>query len=81
MARVISKKQQKMYDALIFVDAIISGGSIYCLRAPKRLVREYEKADKHELDGEKLTAMEKTRLYGYLNPRYRIATYPRKRIR
>lgn len=29
----------------------------------------------------KLSAMEKTRLYGYLNPIYRAATSPRKRIR
>ena len=80
MAKVINAKQQKMYDALILVDVLI-GNFVYYLRAPKRLVREYEKADKHELDGKKLTAMEKTRLYGYLNPRYRVATYPRKRIR
>lgn len=52
MAKVINAKQQKMYDSLIFVNTII-GGFIYYLRAPKRLVRGYEKANKREAEGKK----------------------------
>lgn len=32
--------------------------------------------DKHK----ELTPMERTRLYGYLNPKYHFANYPRKRV-
>lgn len=69
-----------MYNALISVDVLI-GNFVYYLRAPKRLVREYKKAYEREANGEKLTTIEKTRLHGYLNPRYRVATSPRKRIK
>lgn len=79
MARVISFKQQKMYDALMLMSICI-GSNFYCLRVPKNLYMEYKKAEKREADGKKLSAMEKTRLYGYLNPRYRAATSPKKRI-
>lgn len=77
MARIINKKQQKMYDSLQGIYVVI-GSSIYRNLAPKRLVRAHEKAKEHESEGKQLTAMEKTRLYGYLNPRYRAASCPRK---
>lgn len=80
MSKIISKRQQKMYDALEGVSTII-GGYIYRLIVPKRLQRSFEQAHERESDGKKLSAMEKTRLYGYLNPKYRAATSPRKRIR
>lgn len=79
MARVISAKQQKMYDALT-VMVVWIGSNFYCFRVPKNLYKEYKKAAEREADGKKLSAMEKTRLYGYLNPRYRAATSPKKRI-
>lgn len=79
MSKIISKKEQKMYDALEGINAVING-CVYHLLAPKRLVRAFEKAKEREDKGNKLTAMERTRIYGYLNPRYRAACYPRKRI-
>ena len=69
-----------MYDALEGIDVVING-YFYRLLAPKRLVMTFKKADEREADGKKLTSMERTRIYGYLNPRYRAACYPRKRIR
>lgn len=78
MSKIISKKQQKMYDALEGVDAVINSW-VYRLLAPKRLVRAFEKAKEREDKGKKLTAIERTRIYGYLNPRYRAACYSRKR--
>lgn len=79
MAKVINVKQQKMYNALMLM-VICIGSNFYCLRVPKNLYMEYKKVEKREANGEKLSAMEKTRLYGYLNPRYRAATSPKKRI-
>lgn len=79
MARVISVKQQKMYDALM-VMVVCIGFNFYCFRVPKNLYKEYKKAAERKASGKKLSAMEKTRLYGYLNPRYRAATSPKKRI-
>lgn len=79
MSRVISVKQQKMYNALMLMPVLI-GSNFYCFRVPKNLYMEYKKAAEREANGKKLSAMEKTRLYGYLNPRYRAATSPKKRI-
>lgn len=80
MARVINAKQQKMYNALLFYSAVI-GSRLYVLRVPKRLYEKHKKAVEREAKGKKLSAMEKTRLYGYLNPIYRAATSLKKRIR
>lgn len=80
MSKIISKKQQKMYDALEGISTI-SNYCIYRIIVPKRLQRSFEKAHERESDSKKLSAMEKTRLYGYLNPKYRTATCPRKYIR
>lgn len=80
MSKIISKKQQKIYDALIFYSEVICS-RLYIRRVPKRLYKEYKKAVEREAEGKKLSAMEKTRLYGYLNPIYRAATSIRKHIR
>ena len=80
MSKIISKKLQKMYDALEGVSTVISGRIYRCI-VPKRLQRSFEQAREREYDGKELSAMEKTRLYGYLNPKYRAATSTRKRIR
>lgn len=69
-----------MHDSLQGIYVVI-GSSIYHNLAPKRLVRVHEKAKERESESKQLTAMEKTRLYGYLNPRYRAATSPKKCIR
>lgn len=79
MNKIISKKQQKMYNALLFYSEE-SGHRLYILRVPKRLYEEHKKAVEREAKGKKLSAMEKTRLYGYLNPIYRAATGLNKRI-
>ena len=50
MARVISVKQQKMYNALMLMSICI-GSNFYCLRVPKNLYKEYKKAEKREADG------------------------------
>lgn len=54
-------------------------GVVYRLLVPKRLYKKYveaqDRADKHK----ELTPMERTRPYGYLNPKYHAATYPCKR--
>lgn len=60
---------------------IFNGNSIYRILIPKRLVKKYNKAVKRLENGENLTPMDKTRIYGYLNPKYHAATSPRKRIR
>ena len=80
MSKIISKKQQKIYDALIFYSEVICS-RLYIRRVPKRLYKEYKKAVEREAEGKKLSAMEKTRLYGYLNPIYCAATSLRKHIR
>lgn len=55
-------------------------GIVYRLLVPKRLYKKYadaqNKVDRHK----ELTPMERTRLYGYLNPKYHFADYPRKRV-
>lgn len=47
-----------------------------------RLPEDGKYADaQHRVDKHKeLTPMERTRLYGYLNPKYHVADYPRKRV-
>lgn len=56
-------------------------GYVYRLFVPKRLYKRYIEAFDKESNGKELTPMEKTYLYGYLNPKYHSAIYPRKRIR
>lgn len=60
---------------------IVNGNSIYRILVPKRLVKKYNKAVERLENGENLTPMDKTRIFGYLNPEYHAATSPRKRIR
>lgn len=60
---------------------IVSGSNFYTVLVPKRFVKRYNKAIEREENGENLTPMDKTILYGYLNPEYHAATSPRKRIR
>lgn len=55
-------------------------GYLYRLRVPKRLYNAYKKSLKKDKANKELTAMDKIRLYGYLNPKYHIAEYPRKRV-
>lgn len=56
------------------------GNGVYRLLVPKRLYKKYADAQ-HRVDKHKeLTPMERTRLYGYLNPKYHFADYPRKRV-
>lgn len=43
MSRVISVKQQKMYNALMLMPVLI-GSNFYCFRVPKNLYKEYKKA-------------------------------------
>lgn len=54
---------------------------IYHLFVPNRLYVPYKEAIKRAEKNKKLSAMDKTRIDGYLNPKYHFAVYPRKRIR
>lgn len=54
-------------------------GRVYCLLVPKHLYKKYAYAQDRLNRHKELTPMERTRLYGYLNPKYHAATYPRKR--
>jgi hypothetical protein len=54
-------------------------GRVYLLLVPKRLYKKYADAQYRVDEYKELTPMERTRLYGYLNPKYHAATYPRKR--
>lgn len=71
-------KVQVMRKGLIGMN-VECAGRVYRLLVPKRLYKKYadaqNKVDRHK----ELTPMERTRLYGYLNPKYHAATYPRKR--
>lgn len=78
MARVISKQEKKRNDALVGINTVI-GGFVYRILVPKGLQRAYEAAREREDSGKKLSAMDNTVLYGYLNPRYHSAVEPRKR--
>ena len=53
---------------------------IYNLFVPKRLYTPYKEAIKRAEKNKKLSAMDKTRIDGYLNPKYHFAVYLRKRI-
>lgn len=55
-------------------------GRVYRLLAPKRLYKKYADAQDRADNHKELTPMEKTRLYDYLNPKYHVADYPRKRV-
>ena len=55
-------------------------GYYYKLAVPKRLYHTYKESLKQKEDNKELTAMDKTRLYGYLNPKYHSAEYPRKKF-
>ena len=57
------------------------GNFIYHLFVPNRLYIPYKEAMKRAEKNKKLSAMDKTRIDGYLNPKYHFAVYPRKRIR
>lgn len=56
-------------------------GHLYRLNVPKRLYNAYKKSLKKDKANKELTAMDKTRLYGYFNPKYHAACYPRKHVR
>lgn len=72
-------KIQVMREALTDMN-VECAGRVYRLLVPKRLYKKYadtqHRVDKHK----ELTPMERTRLYGYLNPKYHFADYPRKRV-
>lgn len=53
---------------------------IYNLFVPNRLYIPYKEAIKRAEKNKKLSAMDKTRIDGYLNPKYHFAVYLRKRI-
>lgn len=57
-------------------------GRVYRLLVPKRIYKKYivykEYVD-NKKKADELTPMERTHLYGYLNPKYHAAIYPRKR--
>ena len=72
-------KIQVMHKALTGMN-VECAGRVYRLLVPKRLYKKYADAQ-HRVDKHKeLTPMEITRLYGYLNPKYHVADYPRKRV-
>lgn len=72
-------KVQIMNKALCCIE-VECAGYLYRLNVPKRLYNAYKKSLKKDKANKKLTAMDKTRLYGYLNPKYHVAEYPRKRV-
>ncbi len=56
------------------------GYTIHEAVVPKRLYKKYAEAFAKNEKGEKLTAMERTRLFGYMNPIYHSAIYPKKHV-
>lgn len=72
-------KVQIMNNALCGME-VECASYFYRLRVPKRLYNAYKKSLKKDKANKELTAMDKTRLYGYLNPKYHAAEYPRKRV-
>lgn len=72
-------KVQIMRHALVGMP-IECGNSMYRLFVPKRLYVPYKEAMKRAEKNKKLSAMDKTRIDGYLNPKYHYAEYPCKRI-
>ena len=57
------------------------GNRFYRIKVPKYLHEKYIEVSSKRNRNLELTPSEKTHLYGYLNPRYRFATYPKKHIR
>lgn len=56
------------------------GGFVGSLGLSKKLYRRYVEAGKKLRKNEHLTASDKTHLYGYLNPYYRVAySLPKRR--
>lgn len=76
----LSFKIQIMNNALYGVNSTF-GSYIYRILVPKKLYARYNEANKHKLQNKELNALEKTCLYGYLNPKYHFANQPSKRIR
>ena len=72
-------KVQIMRHALVVMQ-IKYGNSMYRLLVPKRLYVPYKEAMKRARKNKELSAMDKTRIYGYLNPEYHYAEYSYKRI-
>lgn len=56
------------------------GNSMYRLLVPKRLYAHYKEAMKRAKKNKELSAMDKTRIDGYLNPKYHYAECSCKRI-
>lgn len=57
------------------------GNRVYKIKVPKYLHEKYIEASSKRNRNLELTPSEKTHFYGYLNPGYRFATYPKKHIR
>lgn len=72
-------KVQIMRHSLVGM-SIKYGNSMYRLFVPKRLYAPYKEAMKRARKNKELSAMDKTRIYGYLNPEYHYAEYSYKRI-
>lgn len=72
-------KVQIMRHALVGMQ-IRCGIYMYRLIVPKRLYIPYKEAIKRAEKNKKLSAMDKTRIDGYLNPKYHYAEYPCKRV-
>ena len=79
-------KVQIMRHALVGIRVNLVGIPIkysnykYRLLVPKRLYAPYKEAMKRAEKNKKLSAMDKTRIDGYLNPKYHYAEYPCKRV-
>lgn len=69
-----------MNRSLSWFDSEI-GNRLYRIKVPKYLHEKYMEAFRKRIRNLELTPSEKTHLYGYLNPRYRFATYLKKHIR
>lgn len=74
-----SAKVQIMRIGLIGMP-IMCAGYMYHLLVPKRLYAPYKEAVKRAEKNKELSAMDKTRIDGYLNPKYHFAEYLRKRV-
>lgn len=69
---------QVQYKTLVGMP-VYYGNRLYIMLVPKRLHKLYMDAKRKAIKGKELTPMEKTRLYGYLNPAYHAACESRKR--
>lgn len=73
-------KIQVMNKSLSSFD--IEAGNRFCrVKVPIRIHKKYIEALRKKAKRLELTSSEKNYLYGYLNPGYRFATYPKKHIR